>query len=274
MNGKKIRLALIQMDCKVIDKNNNHNHALNFLDKVKMKTDIACFPEFFTTGYNLNIIGDKFYDLAETIPGKTTKMLGKKAKEKRLAIVGTIVEKDILREGILYNTAFVIDKDGRLVGKYRKFYLYPPEHCYFRPGSELPIFDLGITKVGIAICYDHAFPELFRVLALKGAEIVFIPSAVPQGYEYLLNLRTRARAQDNQFFVAAINRVGQEGQVKYCGLSKIINPRGEVIAEASLDKEEIVYCKVDINQILQERKQEPILRSLRSEIYKRWFNLL
>jgi len=274
LNGKKIRLALIQMDCKIIDKNNNHNHALDFLDKVKMKTDIACFPEFFTTGYNLNIIGDKFYDLAETIPGETTKMLGEKAKEKRLVIIGTIVEKDILREGILYNTAFVIDKDGRLVGKYRKFYLYPPEHCYFRPGSELPIFDLGITRLGIAICYDHAFPELFRVLALKGAEIVFIPSAVPQGYEYLLNLRTRARAQDNQFFVAAINRIGQEGQVKYCGLSKIINPRGEVITEASPDKEEIVYCEVDINQILKERKQEPILRSLRSEIYKKWFNFL
>ena len=274
MNRKKIRLALIQMDCKIKDKENNLSHALDFLEKVKMKTDIACFPEFFNIGYNLNVIGEKFYDLAETIPGKTTKILGEKAKEKRLIIIGTIVEKDILREGILYDTAFIIDKDGRMVGKYRKFYLYPPEHCYFKAGSELPVFDLGITKLGIAICYDHAFPELFRVLALKGAEIVFIPSAVPQGYEYLLNLRTRARAQDNQFFVAAINRIGQEGQVKYCGLSKIINPRGEVIAEASPDKEEIVYCEVDINQILKERKQEPILRSLRSEIYKRWFNLL
>ena len=274
MNREKIRLAIIQMDCEIKDKKNNLEHALDLLEEVEAETDIACFPEFFTTGYNLNIIGERYYDLAETIPGKTTSVLGKKAKEKRLAVVGNIVEKDGLREAVLYDTAFIIDKEGKLAGKYRKFFLHPREHCYFRSGSEIPVVDLGVAKLGMAICYDHAFPELFRVLALKGAEIVFIPSAVPQCYEYLLNLRTRARAQDNQFFVAAINRVGREDQVIYCGLSKIVGPQGEVIAEASPDKEDIIYGDVDIKQIMAERKNEPILRSIRSEIYRTELNLL
>ena len=253
------------MDCRIKDKEKNLNHALDFLERVKTGTDIVCFPEFFNTGYNLDMIGDRFYDFAETIPGDITRMMGEKARKKNLVIVGNIVEKDILVEGILYNTTFIIGRDGELVGKYRKFYLYPQEHYFFKPGSEIPVFDIGITRLGVAICFDHAFPELFRTLALKGAEIVLIPSAVPQGYEYLLNLRTRARAQDNQFFVVSINRIGNEGNFNYCGLSKVINPRGEVLVEASTDKEEIINCEVDINEILKERMQEPVLRSIRSD---------
>jgi len=268
LNKEKIRLAIIQMDCEIKNKKKNINHALNLLEEVKPGTDIACFPEFFTTGYNLNLIGEKYYDLAETIPGSTTDILGKRAREKGLAVVGNIAEKDGLREGVLYDTAFIIDKEGKLAGKYRKYYLYPAEHYYFRAGSEFPVVDIGIAKAGMAICYDHAFSELFRVLALKGAEIVFIPSAIPVGYEYLLNLRTRARAQDNQFFIVAVNRVGREDQLRYCGLSKIAGPKGEVIAEASPDKEEIIYSDIDFNQIIAERRQEPVLRSLRSEIYR------
>lgn len=142
MGDGKMRLALIQMDCEIKEKEINLSRALDFLKKVDMKTDIACFPEFFTTGYNLDIIGEGFYNLAETIPGKTTEVLGGKAKEKGLVVTGSIVEKDCLREGVLYDTAFVIGKNGNLVGKYRKFYLYPTEHRYFRPGSEFSVIDL------------------------------------------------------------------------------------------------------------------------------------
>jgi len=267
LDEEKIKLALIQMNCRINDKEANLNHALELLSRVEKGTDIVCFPEFFNTGYNLDMVGDKFYNFAETIPGDTTGILADKAKEKNLAIVGNIVEKDAVMKGVLYNTTFIIDRDGTLKGRYRKFYLYPLEHRYFRQGSEIPVFDIGITKLGIAICFDHAFPELFRTLAVKGAEIVLIPSAVPKGYEYLLNLRTRARAQDNQFFVASINRVGNEGSYTYCGLSKVVNPRGEIIIEASTDKEEIINCEVNIKEILKERMQEPILRSLRTDYF-------
>ena len=128
--------------------------------------------------------------------------------------------------------------------------------------------------MGAAICFEHAFPQIFTILALQGAEVVFIPSAVPVGYEYLLNLRSRARAQDNQLFVVAVNRVGREGGVTYCGLSKVVNPRGEVIAEASRADEELLVAELNLDLILKERKQEPVLRSLRPELYRPLVELL
>jgi len=194
--------------------------------------------------------------------------MSKRAKQNGLAVIGSMVEKDPLCEEVLYDTTFIINKEGRLAGKYRKFYLYPPEHQYFKPGKGFPVVDLGLVRVGVAICYDHAFPELFRILSLKGAQVIFILSAIPKGYEYLLNLRVRARAQDNQIYVAHVNRVGKEGGVQYCGLSKVADPKGEVIAEASSDREEVLSVELNLNLILKEKRQEHILRSLRPEIYE------
>lgn len=114
--------------------------------------------------------------------------------------------------------------------------------------------DLGIARVGLAICYDHTIPELFRTLSLKGAQIIFILSAVPKGFEYLLNLRARARAQDNQLFIAHVNRVGKDGDIQFCGLSKMVNPKGEVIAEASDTQEEALIGACEFDIIIKERK--------------------
>jgi len=274
VNDKNIRLALIQMDCRLKDKVYNIGKAIRFMRELQGQVDIACLPEFFTTGFSLDLIGNDFYELAETVPGETTEQIGKKAKEYGLAVVGNIVEKDPLCEEILYDTAFVIDSEGELTGKYRKFYLYPSEHQYFKQGKDFLVFDLGAVRIGIAICYDHAFPELFRVFALKGAQIVFILSAVPTGYEYLLNLRARARAQDNQIFIAHVNRVGKEGDAQYCGLSKVVNPKGEVVAEASADQEEVLCTEIDLDLISKEKRQERVLKSLRPEIYEYLSKLL
>lgn len=268
MSTQKVKVALVQMDCVIKDKNRNLVHSMEFLEKVKGKVDIVCFPEFFTTGYNLKVIGSDFYDLAETIPGEATEQLSKKAKQYGIAILGSIVEKDPLCPDILYDSAFIINKNGELAGKYRKYYLYPLEHEYFRAGNMIPVVDMGFARVGLAICYDHAFPELFRALSLKGAQIIFILSAVPKGYEYLLNLRARARAQDNQLFIAHVNRVGKDGDIQFCGLSKMVNPRGEVIAEASATQEEVLIKVIKLDVIMKERKQERVARSLRPEIYE------
>jgi predicted amidohydrolase len=126
-------------------------------------------------------------------------------------------------------------------------------------------------KAGIAICFEHAFPQIFMMLALHGAQVVFIPSAVPVGYEYLLNLRTRARAQDNQIFVVAANRWGTDGTVTYCGQSKIVNPRGEIIAEAGASENRMIAAECNLNLILKERTQEPVFRCLRPDLYRSLF---
>lgn len=264
MRKNRIEVAAIQMGCIIKDKERNLSKAITFLEELKGKADIACFPELFTTGYNLELIGNDFHSLAEPIPGETTGLLSRKAKELEMALLGTIVE----REGeALYDTTFIIDKQGELVGKHRKSHLYPKEHRFFKAGEGLRVFELDGIEVGVAICFEHAFPQIFTTLALKGAQVIFIPSAVPVGYEYLLRLRTRARAQDNQLFVVAVNRVGQEEAISYCGRSLVVNPRGEVIAEASPEKEEILTAELDLDLIRKERKQEPVLQNLRPELY-------
>lgn len=262
----KLRVAAIQMDCVLAEKDVNLSHALARMDAIAGQADIVSFPEFFTTGYHLDELADDIFDLAETIPGPTTEKLAGKARQLGMAVVANILEKDDTLEGVLYDTSFVIDERGMYLGRYRKVHLYPDEHRFMRAGNEIPIFEIKGVKIGHAICYDHAFEELFRLLALKGAQLVFVPSAVPLGYEYLLNLRTRARAQDNQYFVVANNRVGTDGGVTYCGASKVVDPRGDVLAEAGTDEETIV-ATIDTAAILRERKQEPVLRSRRADLY-------
>jgi predicted amidohydrolase len=264
---KTFTVGLIQMECALMEKEHNLHNALQFLSELAGKAEFVCLPELFTTGYNLDVMGEALYDLAEPIPGPTTEEICKKGKEYGMAIFGNLVERDQEVEGVLYDTSFLIDSRGKLVGKYRKSHLYPKEHQYFRAGDTLSVFESDGIIVGSAICYEHAFPQICTVLALQGAQLVYIPSAVPIDYEYLLNLRTRARAQDNQIFTLAVNRVGRDADVTYCGLSKIVNPRGEVIAEASQTDEELLVAEIDLSMILKERKQEPVFRSMRPELY-------
>jgi predicted amidohydrolase len=256
------------MDSRPGETDTNLARAKQWLNSLPAGLQIACLPEFFNTGYHLDLIGDRFYELAEPIPGPTTATLGAIARARRMAILANIPESDERQAGVLYDTTFALDQDGELVGRYRKTHLYPTENRYFRAGAELPVFDLDIVRIGTAICFDHAFPEIFRALALKGAQLVFIPSAVPVGYEYLLDLRTRARAQDNQIWVAAVNRVGVEGEVRYCGRSKVVDPKGRVVAEASQRNEEVLIAEIDLSAILRERQQEPVLRTQRPELYR------
>jgi len=182
------------------------------------------------------------------------------------------VERDQTVEGVLYDTTFLLDSKGSFVGRYRKTHLYPDEHRLFRAGDALQVFKLEGIQVGTAICFEHAFPQIFTILALKGAQIVFIPSAVPAGYEYLLDLRTRARAQDNQIFVVAANRCGTDGSVTYCGLSKIVNPRGDVIAEAGAKENRLITAECYLNLILKERTREPVFGCLRPDLYRSLFS--
>jgi predicted amidohydrolase len=138
----------------------------------------------------------------------------------------------------------------------------------FRPGSELPVFELAGLRIGIAICFEHAFPQIFTTLARRGAALVVNPSAVPMGFGHLQDLRTRARAQDNQIFVAAVNHVGKEGTVTYCGRSQVADPRGELVALAPDAAEAAIVAELDLAMIRQQRNQEPTFRALRPELYE------
>ncbi len=237
---------------------------------------IVCLQELFYGPYFCAEQSPQWYDLAEAVPdGPTIKLIQDLAKELHIAIVVPLYEME--GTGVYYNTAAVIDRDGNYLGKYRKSHLphLAPgfwEKFYFRPGNlGFPVFDLGFCKIGIYLCYDRHFPEGARALGLNGAEIVFNPSATVAGLsEYLWKLEQPAHAAANGYFVGAINRVGTEAPWnigEFFGQSYFCDPRGQIFAEASRHKDEVLTADLDLDQVAEVRKTWQFYRDRRPEMY-------
>jgi predicted amidohydrolase len=259
-----VRVAVAQTAPRVGDVGRNLADAERTIEALAGQADLVVFPELFTTGYRRE--GMDHVALAEPVPhGPSVARLADAARRAGVAVAGTLLERDA---GTVYDTAVLLGRDGRFLARYRKTHLYPAEADFFGAGDELVVVptDLGLG-VGLAICFEHAFPEVFTALALAGASLIVICSAVPVGYEYLLELRTRARAQDNQVFVAAANLVGFDGQQRWCGRSAIADPRGEVLAEADAQEPQVIIARLDIGAVRAERAQEPALALRRPELY-------
>lgn len=221
--------------------------------------DLVVTPELVTTGYDLAMIDQRGAELAEPLDGPTVAAVAEEATRLGTTVVLGLLERD---GDALYDSAVVVVPDGT-VQAFRKTHLYPPERLRFTAGDTLLTVDTPAGRIAPLICFEHAFPELATTLALAGAQILVIPSAVPFGYEYLLTLRTRARAQDNQVFAVASNLTGGD----YCGRSLIVDPRGEVLAEADT-RETVLRTRVDLAAIARERDREPALRVRRDELYQ------
>ena len=177
--SRNVTVGLVQMDCVLMDKKANLEKMLNYVDEAaEKKVDLLCFPELCSTGYNPDLIGEKYLDMAEEPEGETFQLLSAKAKEYGMYIAAPIVLKSDM-PGVLYNGMIVVDKDGSLMGTYNKTHLWAGERFWFRAGCEYPVFDMEFGKVGFMICYDGGFPEISRILALKGAELILCPSAFP-----------------------------------------------------------------------------------------------
>jgi predicted amidohydrolase len=221
--------------------------------------DLIVTPELVSTGYDLAEIDRRGAELAEGLEGPTLTLTASLAAEVGAVIVVGLLEAE---GGRLYDTAVVVSPDGTAV-PYRKSHLYPPERGLFSAGDRLLSVPTAIGRLGVMICFEHAFPEIATALALEGARIIAIPSAVPVGYEHLLRLRTRARAQDNQLFAVACNATGG----RFCGGSLIVDPRGEVMAEAG-SGEAALRATLDMGAIARERAREPALRLRRPTLYR------
>jgi len=237
---------------------------------------IVCLQEIFFGPYFCAEQSSKWYDLTEPIPdGPTTMFMRDLARELHIAIVLPIYESD--GDGVYYNTAAVIDRGGVYVGKYRKTHIPQAapgfwEKFYFRPGNlGFPVFDLGFCKIGVYICYDRHFPEGARALGLNGAEIVFNPSATVAGLsEYLWKLEQPAHAAANGYFIAAINRVGKEAPWnigEFYGQSYFCDPRGQIMALASRDHDEVLTADLDLEKISEVRKTWQFFRDRRPDAY-------
>ena len=241
----------------------------------KQGVQAICLQELFYGPYFCQVQDTTGYAYTEKIPdGPTTKLLQEKAKQHGMVIIAPIYEED--QPGVYYNTAAVIDADGRYLGKYRKTHIpHLPgfwEKFYFRPGNlGYPVFDTAVGKVGVYICYDRHFPEGARMLGLHGAELVFIPSATSRGLSmHLWGIEQTAHAIANGYWVGTINRVGVEkefGPNDYYGSSYFADPRGKIVAQASDTKEELLVADLDMDLVRVVRDTWQFYRDRRPDMY-------
>jgi N-carbamoylputrescine amidase len=241
---------------------------------------VCCLQELFYGPYFCAEQTMTWYEIAEPIPdGPTIKLMQTVARKHGMVLIVPIYEAEVTPGNLYYNTAAVIDDRGEYLGKYRKHHiphLHPGfwEKFYFTPGNlGYPVFDTRFGRIGVYICYDRHFPEGARELGLNGAEIVFNPSATVAGLsEYLWKIEQPAHAVANQYFVGAINRVGVEKPWsigEFYGSSYFCDPRGQFIAQASRDKDEVLVADLNLDLIQEVRHTWQFYRDRRPETYER-----
>ena len=273
--SRSVRAALVQAEWtggkeSMIDK--SVSYARRAADQ---GAQVLCFQEIFSSAYFCTVQDPSFYDEAEEIPnGPTIQRMTALAAETEMVLVVPIYER--VDEGTFYNTAAVIDADGSFLGIYRKTHIPQVEgfweKFYFRPGNlGYPVFDTAVGRIGVYICYDRHFPEGWRILGLKGARIVFNPSATTRGHSrYLWELEQPAAAVANEYFVGAINRVGAEdlAGTDYYGSSYFASPRGQLIGGTASDTEDEVHVRdLDMGLIEEVRRHWAFYRDRRPEVY-------
>jgi N-carbamoylputrescine amidase len=285
------RVGLVQMSCSS-DPDDNLNRAIEFVREAAGRgAQVVCLPELFRTQYFCQREDAELFDLAEPVPGPTTTRLSEVARQQKVAIVASLFEKRAL--GIYHNTAAIIEEDGSLKGIYRKMHIPDDplyyEKFYFTPGDlGFKCFDMRRGKIGTLVCWDQWYPEGARLTAMQGAEVIFYPTAIgwhPAEKEQYGTAQhdawrtiQRAHAIANGIYVAVVNRVGHEsGDVmgkptpgkglEFWGGSFLCDPFGQVIAEASHDKEEILIGEIDSRRMEDVRRNWPFLRDRRIDSY-------
>ena len=280
----KTRIALIQMKMSSEQTNNMDTAIRKIKDAVRKKAKVICLPELFLSNYFCQQEKHSNFNLAEKIPGETTSILSELAKELKVIIIAPIFEKKT--SGIYHNSCVVINEKGKIIGKYRKMHIPDDpqyyEKFYFTPGDlGFKTFKTKYGKLGTLICWDQWFPEAARLTALKGAEILFYPTAIgwhPSekkkfGKSQLESWLTvqRSHAIANGVYVAAINRVGIEKQgskkLEFWGNSVVFDPNGKIIKKGNLS-EQVLVCDIDLKKIDTIRRHWPFFRDRRIDSYK------
>ncbi len=221
-----------------------------------------------------NLLTDNNLNLAETIPGPTTDIFTQLAKELGVVIILNLYEKE---NNKTYDSSPVIDADGKILGVTRMVHITDykcfHEKGYYSPGNNgAPVYNTKFGKIGVAICYDRHYPEYMRALAIKGAEIVFIPQAgaVGEWPEGLYEAEMRVASFQNGYYTALCNRVGKEECLTFAGESFVCDPAGNVVAKANKGTEEILYCDIDLEQCKKSHAKKLFLKDRRPELYSDW----
>lgn len=282
MSEQKISIGLIQTTCSDNPKDNLFRQMGLIRDAAEQGAQIICLQELFNTQYFCVEYKEEYFDWAQPLDGELVQSLSELAKELKVVIVAPFFEKRA--KGIYHNSLVVIDADGTILGNYRKMHIPDDpgfyEKYYFTPGDEdsgFQVFETRFGKIGTLICWDQWFPEAARITALKGADILFYPTAIgtlaTEGKKELKKYADawetiqRSHAIANGCFVASVNRVGKESGSKFWGHSFVAGPFGEILAKAG-SKEEIVVTEVDLRQVELQRQEWPFFRDRRIDVYQ------
>ena len=265
--SSEIRLSLVQMN-STDDRDENIERASAHIDTAveQENPDLVVIPEFFNQPYIFNRRNHEYYDWAEPASGPSITRMREKAREHGIHLVATLYELD--RPGLYYDTAFIIDPEGEIIGKFRKVMpgLYLSlERMYFRFGSHFPVFRIGEWRIGIVICYETFFPEHARCSAVNGAELIVVPFAAPKIGPWRELMITRA--WENAVYFAPCNKVGREGDWDFGGISMIIDPEGQVLAEAGETDDEIISAELRRDVVVDVRTKKPFFRDRRPDLY-------
>ena len=261
------KVAAIQMNCSLGNIRENQSNASEMIHRsVEMGAKLIVLPELFNTGYRTEEMDDQ---LAQSIPGQISNWMQDLCKKHDIVLVASILERGQV-QGLIYDTALTVGASG-VLGIYRKIHLWDMENLRFARGGEFTNVDLGFARLGMQICYEVGFPEGARILALKGADILAYPSAFGSARLYAWDVATRARALENGVYVIAANRSGKEkGDTVFAGHSRIINPKGEIVAEASLENE-VLVVDVDLGFVARQRRELPYLRDFNRTLINKFF---
>ncbi|GJL63408.1 MAG: apolipoprotein acyltransferase [Nitrospirales bacterium] len=281
-----MKIALIQMACSP-NPSENVDQAVSHIEKAaRGEAQLLCLPELFRSQYFCQREDAALFDLAESIPGPTTEVLGKIAKEKNVTILASLFERRAA--GVYHNSLVVMNERGEIASLYRKMHIPDDpayyEKFYFTPGDKgFQAINTSHATIGPLICWDQWYPEAARLTALHGAEVLVYPTAIgwypPEKAQDGAAQRDawvtiqRSHAIANGVFVVAVNRVGHEIQseggdgIEFWGSSFVCDPFGVILAQASVEKEEVLFVDIDLKRIEETRRNWPFLRDRRIDAY-------
>jgi N-carbamoylputrescine amidase len=284
MNSTKFTIGLVQMRCGLDPRENLDKAAERIVEAAKEGAQIVCLQELFRSQYFCQKEDSTTFDLAEPIPGPSTELLSKIARDLGVVVIASLFERRAA--GLYHNTAAILDADGAIRGLYRKMHIPDDplyyEKYYFTPGDlGFSAHDTKFGRIGTLVCWDQWYPEGARLTALRGADVLFYPTAIgwhprekqQYGHAQASAWQTiqRSHAIANGVYVAAVNRVGHEGPadggIEFWGGSFVCDPFGTILKEGSRTDEEILIVECDRARIEETRRNWPFLRDRRIDAY-------
>jgi N-carbamoylputrescine amidase len=283
-SSRRIKIGLVQMRCTSDTERNLHRAIELTREAADKGAQIVCLPELFGSLYFCQTEDHRHFDLAEPIPGPSTQALAPLAKELGVVLIASLFEKRA--EGLYHNTVAMLDNHGEYLGKYRKMHIPDDplfyEKFYFTPGDlGFKSFDTEFGKLGTLICWDQWYPEAARLTALRGAEVLFYPTAIGwhpsekaefgEAQHESWELIQRSHAVANGCYVVSVNRIGHEGEeeggIEFWGQSFVADPTGQILVRGSVDQEEVLIAEINRDQSDVSRTHWPFLRDRRIDAY-------